>query len=726
MKNLKNNISELSLSLKLKLFFQKFINYFNPKFIDIDNQKVTKKFPWLLIFGWILGIIIFIYLVYKINPDFSNWRFFWRRIGAFFGNGDGFKIGAKEITMYETFIESLRLLWLTVSYSILGTIFGIILSIPIALLSSKNFIKTPWIYIPMRSIMSIIRAIPPVVFTFMFFYLVSNQLAATLSISLFISSLMAKWLYEDLDTYDVTAYHGLQAIGNSKILAFKKSILPYLSKRIFSYGFYSFEMVVRFAAILSVVGISTVGSLLTSEYVGPDGAPHISVVLWVLVAFIIFVEFLNFLVKKYILEFIPKHPKISNKDTFETQLQQLNKQKPKNYWWKIILIILILALVVASIFQIEWQLANHLKRKHFIDGIYKLFHPEWSVFREWNSNNPINSGLEALFVAIISSIIGLILSLFLGILASRNITGNYFSIIFKVIIIVIRAIPPFTYALLFILLTPNIVWAGALALGIHSIGMLGKLICESTEKIDNKIFQSLDSVGANWWQKIRFGVLKEIMPQTLSNFLYRVEINFKSTVVIGIVGASPFGQLISNYQAYDKWNLLSSFLIFTIILLLILEQISNILRKKLILGYFFEQNFFIKRWWRNYILKKALVIANIINENFVNDLKIANYINAKFKYTQLYLLDFKWRNENSLNEKELSIIVKNLNRKFKKDFKCLSNKFKTITRNVYYDTFKNSDIAKWRIVERHKYAQKAKDKVIRKFFNKKGQINVEK
>ncbi|SYV90400.1 ABC-type phosphate/phosphonate transport system, permease component, partial [Metamycoplasma alkalescens] len=76
------------------------------------------------------------------------------------------------------------------------------------------------------------------------------------------------------------SYQAAIAIGNTKTLAFKSSIFPYLIKRIISYGFYSFEMVIRFAAILSIVGIGTIGQLLSDQYATEDNFSHMSIVLW--------------------------------------------------------------------------------------------------------------------------------------------------------------------------------------------------------------------------------------------------------------------------------------------------------------------------------------------------------------------------------------------------------------------------------------------------------------
>ncbi|MBN4089651.1 PhnE/PtxC family ABC transporter permease [Mycoplasma enhydrae] len=712
-------------NLKNKINFESFINYFNPKFTDIDNQKVTKKFPWdkiigsIVIFALIIGVIIF------TRPDFQNWTKFWKQIAHFFDLNKTISIGASTFTPQETFIRSLEYLWTTISYSVLGTILGILFSVPLALLSSKNFIKNKLVYYPFRAIMSIIRAIPPIVFAFIFFFLFSKGIAATISISIFVCSIMTKWLYEDLDTYDTSAYQGAQAIGNTKTLAFKNAIYPYLIKRIVSYGFYSFEMVVRFAAILSIVGISTIGQLLSDQYATEANFSHMSIALWTLIALMILIETLNFLIKKYILEYSQKHPKIDDKLPYKEQLKQLKEQKSKMYIFKIFIIIFVVSLVIASLTQIEWEVGNSVKISQFKQGFPKLFKPEWSLFQgAWKGSKTgvFPLGFEALMVAFASSLIGLIFAFFIGILAAKNIT-KYFSYIFKLVIIVIRAIPAFTFALLFIILSKDSkLFAGVLALGIHSIGMLGKLIMESTEKIPNKVFQSLDSLGATWFQKVKFIVLKSIMPQALSNFMYRVEINFKSTVVIGAVGASDFGFQINTFSNDpNNWNLLSSYLIFSIVVLLIIEQISNIIRSKLMTGYFFSQDVWFKKIIKRRMFTKALAVSQIINENFTYEVRNAKYILAKHNYHKLFLLNYFEQNK-QIPTDEIYQSLKNNKKTYLQMYKDLVRQISKEINEIYWKTYKltKSNLVNTKnLIIKHKEASKSARMAIDNYFERK-------
>jgi len=78
-------------------------------------------------------------------------------------------------------------------------------------------------------------------------------------------------------------------------------------------------------------------------------------------------------------------------------------------------------------------------------------------------------------------------------------------------------------------------------IGIHSVGMLGKLFSESIDNMDNGPIEALDASGANIWQKIRFGIMPQIIPELASVSLYRFDISLRSASVLGIVGSSAGG-----------------------------------------------------------------------------------------------------------------------------------------------------------------------------------------
>ena len=118
----------------------------------------------------------------------------------------------------------------------------------------------------------------------------------------------------------------------------------------------------------------------------------------------------------------------------------------------------------------------------------------------------------------------------------RPVTG-----ITKFILSVIRVFPEIVMALIFIKAVGPGSFSGVLALGIHSVGMLGKLFVEDIERLDFTSVEALKASGANKTKTLIFAVIPQILPSFLSLVLYRFELNLRSASILGLIGAGGIG-----------------------------------------------------------------------------------------------------------------------------------------------------------------------------------------
>jgi phosphonate transport system permease protein len=94
----------------------------------------------------------------------------------------------------------------------------------------------------------------------------------------------------------------------------------------------------------------------------------------------------------------------------------------------------------------------------------------------------------------------------------------------------------------------------------------------------------LDACGCNTLQKIRYGILPQLIPNFASTVIYRFDINLRDATVLGLVGAGGIGApLIFAMNAY-RWNEAGSILVGLVILVLLVEYISTKIRVKLARG----------------------------------------------------------------------------------------------------------------------------------------------
>lgn len=151
----------------------------------------------------------------------------------------------------------------------------------------------------------------------------------------------------------------------------------------------------------------------------------------------------------------------------------------------------------------------------------------------------------------------------------------------RFLLLLSRAIPAPIWALVILyVLFPGIL-PGAIALGIHNLGILGRLMAEVIENLDQKPLQALRSTGASSNLVFLYGILPLTTPRFLAYSLYRWEVCMRETVIVGLVGAGGLGQsLTEQLSSFDYRSLVVTLGIF-LILTFGVDGISSLARRSL-------------------------------------------------------------------------------------------------------------------------------------------------
>lgn len=192
--------------------------------------------------------------------------------------------------------------------------------------------------------------------------------------------------------------------------------------------------------------------------------------------------------------------------------------------------------------------------------------------------------IETIAIAFLGTIVGAILAIPLAFLSASNIMPKTVAFIIRLLLVFIRTIPAIVYGLMFIRVTGPGPFAGVLTMSIISIGMLSKLYLDVIEDLDTSILESMESIGCTSTEKIRFGILPQLSALFLSIMIYRFDMNLRDAAVLGLVGAGGIGApLIFAMNSY-RWQEVGSILIGLVVLILIVEYMSNKIRTKLVRG----------------------------------------------------------------------------------------------------------------------------------------------
>jgi len=190
--------------------------------------------------------------------------------------------------------------------------------------------------------------------------------------------------------------------------------------------------------------------------------------------------------------------------------------------------------------------------------------------------------MESIQMAVVGTTMAAVLAIPFGFLAAFTITGKRGSQLAKTVLNGIRSFPELLLAIMFVRAVGLGAFAGVLALGIHSIGTLGKLYAEVVEGIDPNPVEAVRSTGAGPIATVWYAVLPQVLPEFASYALYRFEINIRAATVLGFVGAGGIGKPLILNIGYYNWDKVAMIMIVIIVTVVAIDMASGWLRGKLV------------------------------------------------------------------------------------------------------------------------------------------------
>lgn len=148
----------------------------------------------------------------------------------------------------------------TIRMAIIGTTLGAILAIPLALLAASNVFTSTFLYGPARLVLNFIRTIPDLLLAAIFVAIFGiGPLPGILALTFFSIGLVAKLLYESIESIDSGPLEAMTAVGANKVQWIVYGVIPQVKAHFVSYVLYTFEVNVRAAAVLGLVGAGGIG-----------------------------------------------------------------------------------------------------------------------------------------------------------------------------------------------------------------------------------------------------------------------------------------------------------------------------------------------------------------------------------------------------------------------------------------------------------------------------------
>lgn len=186
---------------------------------------------------------------------------------------------------------------------------------------------------------------------------------------------------------------------------------------------------------------------------------------------------------------------------------------------------------------------------------------------------------ESIWMAVVSTVAGIALSIPIGLGAARNLAPKWVYLFNRAIIAGSRTFPEIILAIFAVKLFGFGPFAGFIALSIGTIGFYAKLLAEDIENMSQSQAEAIRATGASWFQWINYAIQPQVMPRMIGLSVYRLDINFRESAVVGIVGGGGIGATLNT--AFDRYEFDTAAAILLVIIgiVLVLEYLSGYLRK---------------------------------------------------------------------------------------------------------------------------------------------------
>jgi len=497
----------------------------------------------------------------------------------------------------------------TLAYAVCGTALSVLIGLVGGVLSSEVWwqsvlavsrgttYRTPTYWLLVRAVLAIPRAIHELIWALFFVNIFGlDPLVAILAIAIPFGAITAKVFSEILDETPRQALLALLNSGVPPLNAFIYSLIPQAFLNLLSYSFYRFECSIRSAAVLGIIGAGGLGYelLLSLQSLRYEQ-------MWTFLIALILLSGITDLWSAMLRRRLGAPSRLDlNVLNLQERKKPVSKSDPvvKGSFLGGIVLVLFCFWYVQADYSKLWA----PRTAQLLAGVVQdAFPPDGSQLSQL-----FTLSLQTLAMSILAMAVAGLGGILLSFPAASNflLPGGIFDrgksaqpsffrgdlnrwwgtsvlVCTRFLLLFVRAVPEPIWALIFLfVLFPGIL-PGAIALGLHNLGILGRLMAEVTENLDERPMRSLKALGATSPQVFLYSVLPLTLPRFIAYILYRWEVCIRATIIVGLVGAGGLGRLLTEQlSSFDYKGLLTTLIIF-IALTFLVDLISASVRRTL-------------------------------------------------------------------------------------------------------------------------------------------------
>jgi phosphonate transport system permease protein len=499
----------------------------------------------------------------------------------------------------------LRAAMQTIATAVAGTVLSIILALPLGILATATLWNRGILISAevgslahrtgavasrlSRALLGFLRAVPDLVWGLLFVAAVGlGPLAGTLALTVAYTGMLGRVYGDVFEHVDSQPLEALQSTGATRLQIFLRGVWPQALPHLVAYSLYSFECCMRAAAVLGFVGAGGIGyevsvSMRLFDY------RQVLTLLLVFIALLAVMDAASRYVRVHLLSGAGGKIETPGESAVLTPFVSSSR--------RFIASVLIFPLLVASFplagFSLESLGPGGIVTR-LVRFVCHMLPPDLSSAFVSSFGTAL---LQTIAISLIGTLIGLALAVVLAVPATstlvflpkdspekvRLIDRALRSLLFwcaRLILNVLRSIPELVWVLICILAVGIGSFAGTLALGLHTAGVLGKLYAETMEEVPVRPVEALRSLGARPWQILLWAIWPQARPLMSSYTVLRWEMNLRASTILGLVGGGGLGQAIYNNVQLGFYSRLSTLILLIYALVLTSDWIGERLRMR--------------------------------------------------------------------------------------------------------------------------------------------------
>ncbi|MGW2937454.1 phosphonate ABC transporter, permease protein PhnE [Streptomyces sp. NPDC001156] len=512
---------------------------------------------------------------------------------------------------FPSAVEVLRLCGQTMAVVVSATLLSVVLSVPVAVLAAGNTTPHASARFGARGVIVLARAVPDVVLAIVFFRIFGlGALSGVLAMGLHSVGMVGKMYADAIEQIDEGPRTSIRATGAGRLQQLVSGVLPQVLPSLVAHALHRLDINLRISVVLGFVGVNGLGYEIAGALNALNYRRGMALALVVLLLCVL-VELLSAAIRRALLRnagaggrargkgtrsrasaaglpplaaVTPAHQKAALDAGDAPHMRRTGAAQPGiSPPWNTRRVRRTVYAAVTAFALAASVWGAGISPGQFFDALGNVG-PTLALFWPPSAGGILPDLLSDLFdtakIAFAATLIGAVLALPIGALAARNVApSRATAAVFRVVVVLVRGIPELVLAIVFVVITGLGAVAGALALGVGAVGLLGKLVADSLEEVDPGVEAAVRATGAGRWQVFCSATLPQAAPAFVGHILYQLDVNIRSATLLGIVGAGGIGFDLLNASRVLDFGVVTTVLLMVFATVLVVELLAVWLRR---------------------------------------------------------------------------------------------------------------------------------------------------